>query len=180
MYDPSATRPLGTTVRNQGPYRWGVPNRRPTSDLSVLFDLFAAGQRLKRLLAVAMEGSPLRPEEYAAYSVVFDRGPLTPTEMAGLLGMPVTTALDHVRLMSRRGHVTRRRHPEDGRSYLVSLTESGRRTHSEAGRAFDRAMLPLAQNLGIDPVDVRRVLEALGEAMDTTFEGLLEGQAEAG
>ena len=156
-----------------------VPTRHPSSDLSVLFDLFAAGQRLRRLLAVAMEGSPLRPEEYAIYSVVFDRGPLTPTEMAGLLGIPVTTALDHVRLMARRGHITRRRHPEDGRSYLVSLTEPGKRTHGEAGRAFDRAMRPLAQNLGINPVEVRRVLEALGEAMDATFEGLVEGQAEA-
>ncbi len=126
-----------------------------------------------------MEGSPLRPEEYAVYSVVFDRGPVTPTEMAGFLGIPLTTALDYVRAMSRRGDIQRKRHPDDGRSYLVSLTEAGRRSHREAGRAFERAMAPLAANLAIDPREVRRVLEALGAAMDTTFEGLTSGEAEA-
>ncbi|MFZ0492073.1 MAG: helix-turn-helix domain-containing protein [Acidimicrobiia bacterium] len=146
--------------------------REPGSDLSILFDLFAAGQRAKRLLALAMAEAPLRPEEYAVYSVMFDRGPSTPTEMARILGMPVTTVLDHIRAMTDRGHVERSTNPRDGRSYLARLTNSGLDVHQEAARAFDRAMVPLARHLGPNADGVRRALSTVEQAMDTTLDWL--------
>ena len=41
---------------------------------SLLFDAFVLGQRSRTLVGAAMAGSPLRPDEYAAYSVVFELG----------------------------------------------------------------------------------------------------------
>ena len=94
-------------------------------DISLLFDVFVLHQRVRSLLARALSGTGLRSDEYAVYSVLFERGPLTPTQLAARLAMPVTTTLDYLRVMLRRGHVRRARNPADGRSYTVSLTVEG-------------------------------------------------------
>ena len=92
--------------------------------ISLLFDVFVVHQRVRALLARALSGCELRADEYAVYSVLFERGPLTPTALAASLAMPVTTTLDYLRVMLR-GHVRRARDPADGRSYTVSLTVEG-------------------------------------------------------
>ena len=104
---------------------------------SLFFDIYVLGQRLRDLLAVAMAGSPLRPEEYAIYSVVFEDEAVSPTAMAAQLSMPLTTVMDAIRSMERRGHVRRIPNPGDGRSYLVVLTADGLRAHAEANGRFE-------------------------------------------
>src|SRR6187551_2413154 len=102
----------------------GAATWRPDPDrqLSLLFDVFAAGQHTRRLVEKALAGCGLRPDEYAAYSVVFESESVTMTEMARQLGMPVTTAADYVRTMRARGHLRREVHPGDSRAYLLALT----------------------------------------------------------
>jgi DNA-binding MarR family transcriptional regulator len=94
-------------------------------DISLLFDVFVVHQRVRALLARALSGCELRADEYAVYSVLFERGSMTPTQLAASLAMPVTTTLDYLRVMMRRGHVRRAKNPADGRSYTVSLTIEG-------------------------------------------------------
>ena len=60
-------------------------------DISLLFDVFVVHQRVRALLAQALSGSELRADEYAVYSVLFERGSLTPTQLAACMAMPVTT-----------------------------------------------------------------------------------------
>ena len=71
----------------------------------------------------------MRPDEYAAYSVVFEAGPLTQTDLAERLGMAVTTVADYVRTMVERRHLRKRPHPADQRAALLSLTPEGIRAH---------------------------------------------------
>jgi DNA-binding MarR family transcriptional regulator len=104
---------------------------------SLFFDLYVLGQRTRALLAAAMATSPLRPEEYATYSVVFEDEAVSPTAMAAQLSMPLTTVVDAIRTMEARGHVRRIPNPRDGRSYLVVLTGEGLRAHAEANRRFE-------------------------------------------
>jgi DNA-binding MarR family transcriptional regulator len=106
---------------------------------SLLFDAFVLGQRIRRFLTTAMASSPLRPEEYAVYSVVFERESISPTSMAEALGMPLTTVAEHVRAMEERGHVRRMSNPADGRSYLLVLNAAGLRAHREANVLFEAA-----------------------------------------
>src|SRR5690349_2780074 len=54
-----------------------VPRR---ADVSLLFDFFVVSQRLRRVLAEAMVEAGMRPDEYAVYSLLYDKGPLTATE----------------------------------------------------------------------------------------------------
>jgi DNA-binding MarR family transcriptional regulator len=99
--------------------------RPPTgAHLSILFDVFALGQRVRTLVQAAMRGAGLRPDEYAAYSVVFEDGPVTLTELARQLGMPLTTAADYIRSMVERGHALRSAHPRDQRASVLTLSRA--------------------------------------------------------
>jgi DNA-binding MarR family transcriptional regulator len=147
-----------------GPAPADVQEWRPDPDrhLSLLFDVFALGQRTRTLLVTAMRGCGIRPDEYAAYSVVFEAEAITMTEVARQLGMPVTTAADYVRSMQQRGHLRRQAHPGDGRAFLLRLTPAGLRAHRKASAAFARAYQALRAELGeLDEEQVRATLQAL-------------------
>ncbi len=107
--------------------------------MSRLFYLFTATQRAHALLDRAVAESPLRSDEYAAYSVIFEVGSITPTDFARSMGLPLTTALDHIRSMLRRGHVVKR-NPRDQRSYRTELTDDGRAVHRAAHSNFASAL----------------------------------------
>jgi DNA-binding MarR family transcriptional regulator len=106
---------------------------------SLLFDLFAAGQQVRTLLVRQMAGSGLRPDEYGVYSGIFEFEPIAPTELAAVVGMPPTTLSHYIRAMRERGHIGESRHPNDGRSRVLTLTHSGRAAHRKANRAFEGA-----------------------------------------
>jgi DNA-binding MarR family transcriptional regulator len=154
---------------------------RPARQISLLFDVFVVNQRLRSLLSRALADSGLRADEYAVYSLLLELGPLTPTDMATDMAMPLTTVLDYIRTMAERGHVSRSPHPRDSRSYRVTLTPAGLDTQSRAGQAWNAAVLPLEAALSMPVDDVRRALHALEDAAGVTLERLLDGTiAEAG
>jgi DNA-binding MarR family transcriptional regulator len=135
---------------------------RSMSRLSILFDVFALSQQVKTLLQTAMHDAGLRADEYAAYSVLFESGQITMTEMARELGMPVTTASDSVRAMAERGHVSKDAHPSDQRAYLLRLTTDGVRAQKKASRSFERAYAALISELPpLDEAETRAVLQRL-------------------
>ena len=101
--------------------------------------MFVLGQRTRALVAETMRDAEMRPDEYAAYSVVFEAGPLTQTDLAERLGMAVTTVADYVRTMVERRHLRKRPHPADQRAALISLTPEGIRAHRRASRSFEVA-----------------------------------------
>ena len=138
------------------------PPRQTT--YSLFFDLFVLGQRVRELLAVAMATSPLRAEEYAIYSVVFEDEAVSPTSMAAQLSMPLTTVVDAIRTMERRRHARRMPNPHDRRSYLVVLTGDGLRAHADAAARFEvahRAFVAELAELGGEPAARRHVAELL-------------------
>jgi DNA-binding MarR family transcriptional regulator len=144
----------------------------PERHLSVLFDVFALGQRVRTLVTAAMAGCGLRPDEYAAYSVVFEARSVTMTALARELGLPVTTAADVVRAMRERGHVRRTQHPTDSRAYQLSLTPAGLRAHRKASAAFERAHAAFVRTLSplteqAARVTLQRLIDAASAAFDS-------------
>lgn len=130
---------------------------------SLLFDVFAASQQVKSLLTRAMAGAGLRPDEYAVYSGLFEFGPIAPTELATVVGMPATTLSHYIGTLRERGHLAERRDPHDGRSRTLSLTASGLAAHRRAGRAFSRAYEVFLARIE-DPLTVKALLEAVERA----------------
>ena len=143
--------------------------KEPGRSISMLFDLFALNQRLRRLLALALADAGLRADEYAVYSLLFDQGPLTATQMAVRMAMPLTTVLDYLRTMDARGHLRRARHPRDGRAQQLSLTMSGTAQHRRTNRAWEVMRVRLEGSLAIPQRDVRRALQALDDAVIATL-----------
>ena len=150
-----------------------MSNTHDPESLSILFDLFVASQSSRKLLKQVFDDAEIRADEYAVYSLIFDRGAITPTQVADTLSVPVTTVLDHVRAMEERGHISKSPNPADGRSIRVSLTPAGRKVHEETGRIFDRAMLPLLENLEVPVADVHQALRALDGAARAALERFL-------
>ena len=107
----------------------------------------------------------MRPDEYAVYSLLSDRGPLTATEMAGFLAMPLTTVLDYLKDMTEAGHVVRTSHPFDGRAVQVSLNRSGisaqKRTHAH----WDVVRKQIEDGLP-SVTSVRKALRALDDSVE--------------
>ena len=136
------------------------------ADVSLLFDFFVTSQRLRRVLSEAMAESGMRPDEYAVYSLLFEKGPLTATEMAGLLGMPLTTVLDYVKAMDAARHLVRTSHPFDGRAMQLSLNRSGVAAQKRANAHWELVRKQIEDGLGLPIPAVRRALRALDDSAD--------------
>jgi DNA-binding MarR family transcriptional regulator len=133
--------------------------------ISLLFDLFAVSNRVRVLLRQAMANAGLRPDEYAIYSAVFKVGPLTVSELAAVVGMPLTTVSDYVQTMTSRGHARRWENPIDRRSVLVALTDEGQAAHGVARVSFAKVINRLQRALPLPEQEVIRALHALDDAV---------------
>lgn len=142
----------------------------PRADVSLLFDLFVAGQRMRRVLSEGMAGSGMRPDEYAAYSLLFTHGPITATEMSRQLGMPLSTVLDYLKTMHRAGHLRRSPDPDDGRALVLALNERGVAAHRRANHHWELVRRQVEASLPMSVAAVRRALQALDDAAVATLE----------
>jgi len=136
------------------------------ADVSLLFDFFVTAQRLRRVLSDSLAAAGMRPDEYAVYSILFDRGPLTATEMADFLGMPLSTVLDYLKAMTAAGHLVRTSHPFDGRALELSLNRSGIAAHSRAHAHWEVIRKQIEGKLSIPIDQVRRALTALDDSAE--------------
>ncbi|HEX6867848.1 MAG TPA: hypothetical protein VF119_03535 [Candidatus Limnocylindrales bacterium] len=75
-----ASRPSDRTETDReletGPDAAPPPQRR----ISLPFEIFTASQRLGTYLDRALEGTGIRPAEYAVYSLMLEAGPRTPSD----------------------------------------------------------------------------------------------------
>lgn len=138
----------------------------PERRISLSFDIFAVSQRLGTYLDRALEGTGVRPAEYAVYSLMLEAGPRTPTELATMLGMPLSTVSTYLQAMLRRGDARRIPNPRDGRSVRVVLTDRGRGVVRMVNPPFTRAHLALEAGLDRPVADVRAVLAGIVDAID--------------
>src|SRR3989442_1569778 len=115
-------------------------------------------------MTAALADVGMRADERAVYSLLLEQAPLTATEMARRMGMPLTTLLDYLRVMEERRHLRRERHPRDGRAQQLSLTMAGLAEQRRTNRAWEMMRLDGERSLFIPAKDVRRALPALHDA----------------
>ncbi len=147
--------------------------------LSLLFHVFVASQRTRRLLGDAMADGPLTPEGYALYSALLASGPVSTSQLARELGMPVTTVHDQVAELVDRGDVDRRPDPLDGRVQLLVLSPQGRAAHDAARTGFEDAISVLHDALERSPEEVRDALVDLAAACEVAARRLRHRAATA-
>ena len=140
----------------------------PAAGTNVLFDVWLVYRATAGVLDGALAPSGLSADEFGLYSVLTSADALTPSELARWMAAPATTVSSYVKRLERRGHVKRIANPRDGRSYLLSLTPSGRRAHRAAVDAFIPVLARVVRALGPSEASVRQGLASLRAALDAS------------
>jgi DNA-binding MarR family transcriptional regulator len=100
---------------------------RPRGD-NVLLQMFRTGHAVRELMLEAVEGTGITADEYAVLGLIGAMGSVSPTDLAARLRVPPTTISRHAARMVDSGLARRVPNPDDGRSYLLELTDPGRKT----------------------------------------------------
>ncbi len=142
-----------------------------TGPETILFDVFLTNQRRKAMIARALAGTGLPPEDYPLYVFVGAEGPWTPTGLAERLQMPLSTVIFRFKRLEARGDAERVPNPDDGRSFLIRLTPKGQRLLELARPAFRDYAEAVEARLGPKRIDeVRAAMIELREAIDAELE----------
>jgi DNA-binding MarR family transcriptional regulator len=132
---------------------------------NVLFRLFILGQLANDLLETPMRRERLNPNGFAVASAIRAYQPITPTELANLLGMPPTTLSTYLRRLEARRHIRRRPNPEDGRSSQLEVTKLGDRYVQAGVPVLRGSVARVHEHLDYSADDLDLALDRLEDAM---------------
>jgi DNA-binding MarR family transcriptional regulator len=132
---------------------------------NVLFRLFVLGQLANDLLDSTMRREKVEPNGFAVASAIRAFQPITPTDLANLLGMPPTTLSTYLRRLEGRRHVKRRPNPDDGRSTLLEVTKLGDRYVLAGFPALRGSVARIHEHLDFPAGDLDLALDRLEDAM---------------
>lgn len=133
--------------------------------ISFLLQLVALNQRMETLVERELERERVPAQGYALLSAIGALGPLTLTEAAETLGMPLTTASDAVKRLVDRGAARRRPKPGDGRSHLLELTEAGEAEWRRGWPALQRTNAALERHLTTPGAEARAAVDVIDRAL---------------
>lgn len=145
-----------------------APQPEPQRRLSLLLQIFGAHMRMAELVNRELTREGVDPAGYAALSSIGAFGPLRLTELAALLGTPLTTMSDWVRRLERGGKVQRRPNPADARSTLLELTPEGDREWRAGWPALQRSTAAIVAGLTDEP-RTRAALDELAAALESAL-----------
>jgi DNA-binding MarR family transcriptional regulator len=131
---------------------------------------YAVNQQLHSLLANAMADAPLRPGDFAVYSALRLEQPTTPSALAAVLGLRLTTMSSQLARMAALGHLARDPNPRDGRSTLISLTLEGVAATEACFASFQAAIKTFRRHLTCDEADLLDRLDDMGTALERSLE----------
>ncbi|WP_312871346.1 MarR family winged helix-turn-helix transcriptional regulator [Amycolatopsis acididurans] len=103
-----------------------------TLDGDAGFLLSLAGGRLIRNLNRELESFGLRARHYTVLMATAEHGGLSQRELGELLGIDPSAVVALVDDLQREGYVRRDPHPDDRRTRLVVITDSGRDAFAKA------------------------------------------------
>lgn len=135
------------------------------ADGNVVLDLFVLDQRIGELLEAALDGTGVRPAEFAVYSQL-GIDVMTPRELTARLGVTPSTLTGHLAALERRADIRRVTDPEDRRRHRLELTDSGRRRLAECRERFALALRSLEAEADVDVRVLRDGLRELDRAAD--------------
>jgi DNA-binding MarR family transcriptional regulator len=103
----------------------------------VPFLLFRASMRSMALAGEMLAPTGLNARQVGILTIVTELEPMPQRSIGDMLGIDRTTMVALLDDLEAKGHVTRRRHPQDRRAFLIEPTDSGRRAQVTAVRILD-------------------------------------------
>lgn len=143
----------------------GKKENTQTEQSYLLFDVWALMHSVGGLLDKALAGTGMSPDEFGFYSVIVDNQPITPKRISELVGMPPTTVSSFLSRLIAIGHISKKRNPADGRSFLIELTAEGLEALREAAKRFAPAQDAVIDQLKLPVEQVTDTLRQLTEAV---------------
>jgi len=133
--------------------------------LTVLFELGVAARLTGTILDEALSDAGISARDFFMLSVIAGFGPLTPGDIAQRSGIPAPTVSKLLSRMFERGFAAEELHPTDGRSRIISLSDTGRQAIADAQRGFGAVLDQWYDLLGNDVADVQWALRRLDWAL---------------
>ncbi len=131
-----------------------------------LFLVWLAARSTEDLLDRVLAPAAVKGDEFAIYSVLAASPGITPSELSRWMAAPPTSVSSYVKRLEARGHVSRKPHPHDRRSYRIHLTVSGKRTHQAAVALFTPVRAYVIDSLADQDGPVREALMRLRSIVD--------------
>ena len=132
-----------------------------------LFLVWLVSRSTEDLLDDVLRDTGVTGDEFALYSVLAASPGITPSELSRWMAAPPTSVSSYVKRLEGRGHLTRRPHPSDRRSYRIHLTAAGLRAHRAAATLFGPVRTRVIDSLADQEGPVRDSLLLLREIVDT-------------
>lgn len=109
--------------------------------------------------------------------IIGEAGELRATELAARLGIGPAGLSRHISELETAGHVVRRPHPEDGRAFLISLSERGiEHMRAEVARRSASLQLVLADWTDAEARMAGQVLQRLTASLESALQEMKPGQ----
>ena len=137
---------------------------------SIFLKLWVAAQRVNLLILHELEVTGAATPHFAMLSMIGLREPLTPTELAREMGFAPTTTSDYLQRLDELGHIRRDPNPADGRSYLIRLTDEGRRAAEAGVPALLKVLDSVGEHSTRPLAEIDAALDDLNEALAAAAE----------
>lgn len=139
-----------------------MPDTKPTRTLQVV------ARALGRVGRERARSGDVTPQQAEALVVIAERGAMSTSSLAVVLGIDPSTASRNLAGLERAGYVLRKRGADDGRQTDVRLTPKGKRTADAISSDWTAACLSLLAR--VPRTERQRVTDAL-----ETLARLLDG-----
>jgi DNA-binding MarR family transcriptional regulator len=128
-------------------------------DSKTLRALLVVARSLGRFGRERARAGDVTPQQAEALQLIVERGSISTSSLASLLGIDPSTASRNLAGLERAGYIVRRRGAEDGRQNDVRLTPRGRRTAEAIASEWSGAYASLLER--VPRSERQRVSEAL-------------------
>ena len=129
--------------------------------------LLAVARGLGRIARERARAGDVTPQQAETLQLIAERGALSTSMLATLLGIDPSTASRNVSGLERSGLITRQQGSDDGRQTDVRLTPRGRRAAQTVGTVASSAYVSVLDTLArADRARVIDALEVLARALD--------------
>ena len=112
---------------------------------------------------------------FGLLSQIRELAPVAPSRISAATGTPMTTLRDNIQRLVDRGLVRRKANPNDGRSYLLTLTAKGAATMRAADPALLEGYLALESRLPRTLEEYEEMLDELVESLASALDDLRIG-----
>jgi DNA-binding MarR family transcriptional regulator len=129
--------------------------------------LLAVARGLGRIARERARSGDVTPQQAETLQLIAERGALSTSTLATMLGIDPSTASRNLSGLERAGLITRQKGSDDGRQTDVRLTPRGRRAAQTVGSGASSAFGSLLDRVPrSDRARVIDALEALAKAID--------------